>query len=442
MNRKIKKIALINPRRPLQEQNPRVFEMYNNNRNFIKPMYSPPLSLLIIASHTPEDIEITLIDEFFEDIDFNVDYDLVGLTAMTFQATRAYEIADIFRLKNVPVVMGGIHATVLPEEALMHVDTVFLGEAENLWKLFLEDFECGVEQRMYTGNTTYDLSDSKIPRYDLFNYEAFKKSNSFIKFIPIQASRGCPHDCSFCVVSKFYGKRIRKKPVSQVVEEIKYLQSIGIDSLLFFVDDNLFVDRKYAKELLKALIPLKVKYLAQSDVKVAEDPELLELAYQSGCLLIFIGFESIKMDSFEINENNWKMRQIQNYKTAIEKIQSRGMVVYGAFVVGFQKDDLSTFDTIRDFVLENNIQAQFTLLTPLPGSRVYKEMEENGRLIDKVFWDKCSFLDMTIIHDKLGKTEAEDKIVWLYEKVYSDENVMKRNYHMAQIYKNLPPRWN
>jgi radical SAM superfamily enzyme YgiQ (UPF0313 family) len=159
--------------------------------------------------------------------------------------------------------------------------------------------------------------------------------------------------------------------------------------------------------------------------------------------MVLVGFESIKPDSLsEINTNHWKMRQVQNYTEVIRKIQSHGIVVFGAFVIGFKDDDMTTFENVRNFVLQNNIPGQFTLLTPIPGSRVYDEMEHEGRLLHKTFWDKCSFFDMTIKHDKMSKSEAEDKIVWLHEQVYSDENVMKRNHHMMQIYKKLPPRWN
>ncbi len=439
---KIRKIALINPRKNLQDQNPEVYNMFERNKNTLRPWYAPPMSLLIIASHTPMDIKVIIFDEFIEEIDFNEQFDLVGITAMTQQANRAYEIADIYRKRNIPVVMGGIHATVLPEEALQHVNTVFLGESEKLWPQFLKDFEYGAEKKIYSGEGFFDLSESKVPRYELLNYSKFKENNNYFKLLPVQATRGCPHDCSFCVVSKFYGKKIRKKPVKMVIEDIKSMQDLGFDSQILFTDDNLFVDRKYVKELLTALIPLKIKYIAQSDVKLANDPELLKLAYQSGCLMVLIGFESIEANSLnQINSNNWKMKEVQNYQKAILTIQDNGIVVFGAFVIGFKNDNIITFESIKKFALENKIPGQFTLLTPLPGSRVFDELKQEGRLLNNSFWDKCSFFSMTFNHDHITKKEGEDKLIGIYDNIYSAENVMNRSYHMMQIYKKLPHRW-
>lgn len=206
MKRKIKKIALISPRKKLDEQDP-LHSLFETGNEHLKLWYTPPLSLLIIASHTPEDIEITIIDEYIEEIDFSINYDLVGLTAMTQQSHRAYELASIFKAKGIHVIMGGIHATVCPDEALQHVDTIFRGESERLWPQFLNDFENGVENRIYIDTEPFDLSKSVVPRYDLLNYAKYKQETRYFKFLPLNATRGCPHDCSFCVVSKFYGKK-------------------------------------------------------------------------------------------------------------------------------------------------------------------------------------------------------------------------------------------
>jgi radical SAM superfamily enzyme YgiQ (UPF0313 family) len=442
MHGKIKKIALINPKRPLKQDNPKTFGLFERNADRLKLWFAPPLSLLTIASLTPQDIEIKIIDEHFEDIDFNAEYDLVGITAMTQQAFRAYEIADAFRRKNRVVVMGGIHASVMPDEALKHVDTVFIGEAEELWQVYLEELGSGDERKIYQKNTLFDMKKSVLPRYELINFERFNSLTSFFKFLPVQASRGCPHDCSFCVTTKFYGKKIRKKEIGQIIEEIKTLKKLSNNTLLLFVDDNLFVDRPFAKSLLRELIPLNIKYIAQSDVKVAEDDELLRLAYLSGCMMIFIGFESLNIQTLsEINANTWKMKQLKNYPLAIKKIQENGIVVFGAFVIGFEKDSISTFSNIRDFVIQNNIPGQFTLLTPLPGSRVYDQFLAEGRLNKEAFWNKCSFFDMTFTHDHLSKENAENEIIKIHDEVFNEENTMKRNFHMIKIYKNLSPRW-
>jgi radical SAM superfamily enzyme YgiQ (UPF0313 family) len=442
MYKEVRKIALINPKRPLQKDNFRIYDLFERNKDRLKHWFAPPLSLLTIASLTPPDIEVVIIDEHFEEIDFEEEYDLVGITAMTQQASRAYEIADEYQRRNVSVVMGGIHASVLPYEALNHVNTVFIGESEDLWEVFLTDLKLGKERHIYKSNTLFDLKRSSLPRYELINFELFNNLSAYFKFLPVQASRGCPHDCSFCVTSKFYGKKIRKKEIDQIVKEIESLKALSNNALILFVDDNLFVDRIFAKSLLREIIPLKIKYIAQSDVKVADDPELLRLAYLSGCMMIFIGFESINLQALsEINVNSWKMKQLQNYPTAIRRIQENGIVVFGAFIAGFKDDDLSTFNSIKNFVIQNNIPGQFTLLTPLPGSQIYEQYKAEGRLINESFWDKCSFFDMTFKHDNFNNEEAENEIIKIHDEIFNEENTLNRNAHMMKIYKNLPQRW-
>ncbi len=442
MKKQIRKLALINPRNPILADNIGINEMFERNREHLKLWFAPPLSLLTIASYTPENIEIKIIDEHFEEISFDEDFDLIGITAMTQQANRAYEIANEFKCRNKTVAMGGIHSSVLPDEALKHVDTVFVGEAEELWPVYLEDLASGKEKKLYESTALFDLKKSITPCYELINYDKYNRLDAYFKFLPVQATRGCPHDCSFCITTKFYGKKIRKKEIDQIVADIKHLKKYSSNSLLLFVDDNLFVDKNFAKSLLKELIPLNIKYIAQSDVKVAEDDELLKLAYLSGCIMIFIGFESLNPESLgAINANAFKMKQYHNYTSSIKKIQESGIVVFGAFVVGFEHDDLSTFNNIRDFVLKNHIPGQFTLLTPLPGSRIYDEFLTEGRLTDENFWNNCSFFSMTFKHDHLNKEEAENGIIGLHDEVFNEENTLKRLIHMKNIYKNLPQRW-
>jgi radical SAM superfamily enzyme YgiQ (UPF0313 family) len=442
MRKKINRIALINPKTPLQRENPEIYNMFQRNKDRLKPWLAPPLNLLTIAALTPAEIEIKVIDEHYENIDFNEAFDLIGITAMTQQAFRAYEIAGEFRKRNIPVVMGGIHASVLPEEALEHVDTVFIGEAEDTWGVFLEDFKAGKEKRTYQPQHYFDLSRAPIPKYDLLNFSEFKDADSYFNYIPIQATRGCPHDCSFCVVTKLYGRKIRKKSIAHVVEEIEYLQKFNKDSLILFADDNLFVDKKYGKELLKALIPLKIKYFAQTDISIAEDDELLQLAYRSGCHIAFIGFESLRPDSLgEINRNKWKMKQVEKYAQSIKKIQENGIVAFGAFVVGFQNDDLTVFNEISNFTIQNNMPGQFTIATPIPGSRLYQTLHSEGKLFKPIFWNECNFYNLVFKHDKFSKNEAQNSLINLYETVFNDENTFKRLIYMKNVYKKLPQRW-
>jgi radical SAM superfamily enzyme YgiQ (UPF0313 family) len=439
--RNIKKIALINPSTYATSEE-HIYEMYKRNISNYKPYLSPPLNLLTIASHTPQDIQIRFIDENIETIDFTEEFDMVGITAMSQQAYRAYEIAREYKNKNIPVAMGGIHATVLPDEALEYADSIFIGEAESTWETYLNDLKSGSEKRIYKCINLSNLNNSLIPRYDLIKYELFKSKDAFIRLIPVQATRGCPHDCNFCIVPEYYGRRIRKKGTSQVIKEIEYLKRLNYDSLLLFVDDNLFVDRSYIKALMRELIPLKVNYIAQTDIKVAADPEILELAYRSGCILMLIGFESIDSQNLsEINRNQWKMKQLNSYSESIRRIQENGIIVFGSFIIGFENDNVSTFQKIRDFVLEHNISAHFTMLTALPGSRLYEQFRNEDRFFKDVFWDDFSFYNINFRHAHIDRAQAEKGIVWLYNEVYNDENAMKRYRHMMQFFKKLGDRW-
>ena len=202
------------------------------------------------------------------------------------------------------------------------------------------------------------------------------------------------------------------------------------------------MDRRFAKELLRALIPLKIKYFAQTDISIAEDDELLALAYKSGCQIAFIGFESLRPESLgEINRNKWKMKQVAKYEKSISRIQENGIVAFGAFVAGFDNDDADTFNEIKEFAIRNNIPGQFTIATPIPGSDLYFSLKEEGRLFSDVFWNKCSFYNLVYKHKKITPEEAEKSLVDLYETVFNEENTMKRLIFMKNIYKKLPERW-
>ncbi len=441
MIRKLKKIALINPS-TYSNSEIHMYEMYKRNKKNYKPYLSPPLNLITLASITPQEVEIKIIDEHIEKIDFNEKFDLVGITAMSQQAFRAYKIAREFKRKNIPVVMGGIHASVLPDEALKYVDTVIIGEAEEQWSNYLRDLKKGKEKRIYQNSNFLNLENIPIPKYDLLKYHQYKLNDAYTSLIPIQATRGCPRSCNFCIVPEFYGKVIRKKKISQIIKEIEYLQKLKFDSLLLFVDDNFFIDRQFSKALLKEILPLKISYVVQTDIKVANDEELLDLAYRSGCILMLIGFESTNQKSLsEINTNKWKMNQLNTYTESIKKIHEHGILVFGSFIIGFENDDLTSFGKIKDFVIKNNISGHFTILTPLPGSELYEKMKFENRFFKNSFWDNFSFYSLNFKHKNINKEKAEKEIIKLYDEIYNDDISLKRNMHMFQNFKNLKGRW-
>ncbi len=440
--RKLNHICLIGTKRYTWSINPKIKKSLDENNKFIKAYNTSSLSIITIAALTPSDIEISYIDEDFEEIDFDVQYDIVGISAMTQQVVRCYEIAKEFRKRGIYVVMGGIHASFLPNEALEWVDTVIVGEGEELWPHFLEDFKNKKEKRIYKQpeGTFVDLTKSPVPRYDLLvrkNY--FKSHKNFYNMIPIQISRGCPHNCEFCLVTKCYGSKFRKKKIEQVILEINKIKEYFPGRVILFADDNLFIDKKFSKKLLKTIKDLNIRWWAQTDISVGDDEELLSLIYESGGLLLLIGFESIDPENLKsMNYNSWKYKQLSNYSKNIERIQKHGIIVFGSFIFGLDNDDKHVFNNVVRFMDENNITGQLTIATPLPGSRLLERLKQEDRLIEnEPFWDKCTFFDALYKPQKMTVEELEDGFIWAYKQVFNEKAQAKRVQYLKGIYKNI-----
>jgi radical SAM superfamily enzyme YgiQ (UPF0313 family) len=266
--------------------------------------------LLTIAAQCPPEFEIEIVDEEVKDIPFDVDVDLVGITALTPKAERAYEIADRFRHRDIYTVMGGPHASVMPEEAGQRVDTVFVGESEETWPRFLQDLSAGRTGRRYTAPKMIDLNLSPVPRYDLIDAKHYK-------VVPLETSRGCPHDCEFCSSTRLFGRHYRTKAIDRVLKEVEALKAHAPRKFVFFVDDNMFVNRKRSYTLLEALIPYRLRWFVQTDISIAHDDKLLSLMMQAGCREVLIGFETISADNLrQVNSNDWKLNQSEKYPEA------------------------------------------------------------------------------------------------------------------------------
>ncbi|HPQ81083.1 MAG TPA: radical SAM protein, partial [bacterium] len=333
---------------------------------------------------------------------------------MTQQATRAYEIADRFRKAGVPVVMGGIHATVLPDEAALHADAVLAGEAERVWRRLVSDFRRGKMKPLYRGEPA-DLSKSPVPRYDLvknFNFE-----NAAQRFVPVQASRGCPHNCAFCSVTHVYGRRFRTKTVPQVAREFEAIISeFGPDTIVKFNDDNPFVNKAFARRMLEAIAPLGVRWFALADIEIAEDPKLLDLMRRAGCIALGIGFESMEPGSLG-EVSLWKKDRIKNYPGAIEKIRKEGIAVAGSFMFGFDHDTSDSFRRVRDFVLEHRVPSKYSIVTPFPGTRLYDELLRQGRIHIGLDWSHYNFLNV-VFETKIPPQELCGEMARLYEDTW------------------------
>lgn len=428
------KIGLISPKGLTtgDQRLEQIFKKSGNVQGYIDSLSKAFSSgLLIVAALTPKDIEIKLIDENFDVIDFNEKFDVVALSGMTQQATRAYEIADEFKKRNVKVVMGGIHATVMPKEAKKYCDSVFIGEAEDTWPNFLNDFKINKISEFYKSNKLIDLKKSPLPRYDLLKPENYK-------VIWMQTSRGCPHDCEFCGASRVYGFKYRHKTIDQIVEEIKVIQNIWPDARINFSDDNLLVDRRYAKQLMYELEKLNIRWFAQSDISIVKEGEFLKLIKSAGCTTLFIGFESVSEESLSlINKNNWKLKQLPNYAKAIEIIQSEGIGIVGAFIIGLDGDTTDAFDELTNFIIENNIFiSQIAILTPLPGTRLYERLKKENRLLNKP-WTSYTFTEVTYIPKNMTVEELQSNLYKIYEKTYSPEVRLKVLKHFKAIFKKI-----
>jgi len=423
------KIGLLSPKSSFLSNNSDFNEFWKKSKfidSYRKNWSGLSSALLIIAALTPSKHEIEIIDENIEPIDFSRSYDLIAITSMTQQANRAYSIADTFRKKGITVIIGGIHPTILPNEAIEHADCIGIGEAENIWPTILDDFIKGKLKRFYYADPI-NLNNSPIPRFELIKQKCYK-------IIWLQTSRGCPHNCEFCAASKVFGHKYRYKSNDQVLNEIFEVKNILPQIIIGFGDDNFLANKNRAKKLLKELIPLNIRYYLQTDISIANDNELLKLLNDSGCINVFIGFESVSKEGLKnIDDKNWKYKQVDNYPNYIKKIQSHGIGIMGAFILGLDKDDEFTFNKTCDFIIKNNLyDAQISILTPLPGTRLRDRLFKENRLLNTT-WDNYTVWNVNFIHPKLSKTQLEAGLLQIYQNI----NTEKRYNQKLEYFKNI-----
>jgi hypothetical protein len=335
---------------------------------FGKKKVTIPLALPVLAALTPDHYDIRIFDDETDDIPWKERPDLVGITTTVTTADRGYEIADIYRGLGVPVVLGGSYVTFMPDEAMKHADALVVGEAEGAWERLLQDFERGRLCGIYQPSERVSYAKSPIPRWDLVDTDE-------LMTLFVHASRGCPFGCEFCLVQKMFGRKMRCREIDDVIAEIRSLPF----KTIFFADDNLTLRKRWAKDLMRALEPLKISFICQSSVDVAKDEELLGLMAKAGCVGILVGFESL--DPEALREANKTQNKIAEYDEAVRRIHSHGIHVYASLVVGFDADTLETFDHIVDFVERNDIVYPIlSILAIAPGTDIYDRMKAQGRL--------------------------------------------------------------
>ncbi len=401
------KFMLINPTSPL-------WQVHEGGRpRGVRVFRFSMLPSLYVAAAMPPYIETQIIDEDVEPIDFEADADLIGLSFMTFNAPRAYEIADTFRKeKGKPVIFGGYHPTFMPEEAIQHADSVCIGEAENNVPRMIEDFVAGQLKPFYDSGPV-DLKGLPIPNRTLLRKSAYITPNA------LQATRGCPYRCKFCSIAAFNRYQFRTRPVDEVIDELK---SLG--RYIMFMDDNIIGSPAYAKELFAQMIPLKKEWFSQCSIRIAYDDELIRLAAASGCRGMFIGIESLLQD----NLTAWQKHcnRAAEYTRAIEKIHSAGIGVFAGIVFGMDGDTPAIFKQTLDFLYEAKVDAlQSTILTPFPGTPLFDEMDSQGRIIDRD-WSKYNFGHVVFELRNMSPETLIAGNAWVQSQFYSRRAIWRR----------------
>jgi radical SAM superfamily enzyme YgiQ (UPF0313 family) len=383
----------------------------------------PSLSLLTIAGLTPDDVEVS----YHEIADVNAvgelpECDLAAVSTFTAQAKDAYVLAGRYRARGVPTVIGGLHANAVPDDCLRHFDTVVTGEGELSWPALVADFKAGRTKRLYAPAGTFDLADAPMPRFDLLDVQRYNR-------ITVQTQRGCPWRCEFCAASIRIAPKYKVKPVAKVLAEIHAIKRIWRKPFIEFADDNSFVNRAHSKELMRALVPERIRWFTESDIAVADDDELLALMREAGCAQILIGLESPNaagLDGVEL-QRNFKHARLQRYKDAIAKIQSYGISVNGCFVLGLDGDTPAIFEDVFRFVEESGLtEVQITVMTAFPGTPLYARLRQEGRLIDPEAWEKCTLFDVNITPKQMSVAELEAGLVDLARRLYTEERKKAR----------------
>ncbi len=381
----------------------------------------PSLGLLTLAGMTPRvhEIEYVEVRDLVENGHWlNREYDLVAISSFSAQIQEAYEIARMYRSEGIPVVMGGLHVSMLPEEAAQHCDCVVIGEGELHWPSVLRDFEKGRLSQLYGSlDAQFNLKNSPMPAYELLDLGKYNR-------LTIQTSRGCPFRCEFCASSVLLASKYKQKPQNRVLSEVKKIKDLWKNPFIEFADDNALVNKKYWKDFLVELRKEDIRWFAETDISVADDEELLELMRESGCAAVLVGLESPIEEGLHGLEmkSDWKLKRHSGYREAVRKIQSHGIRVNGCFIVGLDEHEPGIFDAIFNFVRDCELfDVQITVQTPFPGTPLYTRLKSEGRIIQDGAWQKCTLFDVNFQPRNMSASELEIGFRHLAAKLYSAE---------------------
>ncbi|HEU5162570.1 MAG TPA: radical SAM protein [Thermoanaerobaculia bacterium] len=385
----------------------------------------PSLGLLTLAGATPRTIDLEYVDvpDVLPAPWLPGEFDAVAISSFSAQMKEAYELADRYRAAGTKVILGGLHVTALPHEAAAHADAIVLGEGEPLWPRVAGDLRDGRLQAVYDARGgRFDLARAPMPRFELLDIDKYNR-------LTVQTQRGCPYDCEFCAASIRLAPGFRAKPVEKVIDEIRHLKATWRTPFIEFADDNTFADKRHGRALLRALAPEKVRWFTETDVSVADDEELLALMRDSGCAQVLIGFEAPSSAALQGLERkaNWKARQFDRYREAIDRIQSFGITVNGCFILGLDGTGPDSFDAVFRFVRESGLyEVQITVQTAFPGTPLYARLEKEGRILRKDAWELCTLFDVNFQPAQMSVQELERGLRDLARRLYDEEATNER----------------
>ena len=386
-----------------------------------------PLTVPYLAALFPSDVNVTIHHEQIRPIDYDIDVDLIAITFLIANANHAYEIADRFRNRGVKVIMGGFHASLLPDEVLKHADSVVIGEAENLFPIIINDLKRGALKSVYKSENIHNLENLPFPRYDLLE-------NDFVLTHSIQATRGCPYKCEFCSIISF-NSGFRVRPIDEVIRDItcyegrNYLQN----KIVMFWDNNLTGNKQYAKELFRKMIPLKKRWFSQLSIDMVRDKELMRLAAESGCASVFIGIESFSQESLKSIKKN--QNKIADYKKAIRTFHDFGIYVMAGLIIGFDEDTVDSISKIPDIVQEVGIDMPFvSILTPNYGTGLYERYSRENRIFTKD-WSRYNAFNAVFHPKNISVEELHSAYLDIWKELHSVPKTITR------VFKGIHKLW-
>ncbi|HEB32998.1 hypothetical protein LCGC14_1932340 [marine sediment metagenome] len=394
------KVLLISPCKDPERKRPKFLMM-------------PQLSLHILEGLTPPEHEVKIVEEEIEDINLDEDCDLVGISCMTANAPRAYYLAKEFKKRGKKIVLGGVHPTILPDEALRHADSVVIGEVEGIWPELLEDVKNGGLKKKY-----------KKPYPSLDEYIKIKHRKDTKKrlfnVIPVMTTRGCPFNCDFCCVHDIYGPKIRHYPIENVVRDIMDAEG----KFFLFLDDNIMGDTRYAKKLFSAIKPLKIKWIGQASITFVKDIELISLAAASGCTGLFFGLETVSKS--QLLKLRKSIKDIKKIEEAIKKIESYGIFFHPSMIFGFDDDTKDVFPETLDFLDKNKISSvSLNTLTPYPGTKTYRKLKEERRLITDD-WKYFDHKSVVFKPKNMSPFELQAGRLWVFKEFTKFSSMLKK----------------